>query len=287
MIPIRAAKRARDVRFTARFVILRETPFTIATRSADPASPARRRGHPARMPPSPSAPARPPGRPHHARPGGLLRDAAPAVRRRVRSGARRRVRPGVRARRGLPARAASPRTRDRRGHGSPEIRADGAVRDSSTPTGSRPARSRRDPRHLGHRRPADGARGGGRPRRRREREASSRCATAARRGGGPHGPRRRTDPDQVAPRRRARRLGPRHPVRPLRDRPRVPGGEGGDRGRRVGVARGRGPVRTDRRKQNTLVVAAGWTVPRFTWHDLQKRPTQVVAEIRAALTRAR
>jgi very-short-patch-repair endonuclease len=44
--------------------------------------------------------------------------------------------------------------------------------------------------------------------------------------------------------------------------------------------------RTDRRKQNTLVVAAGWTVPRFTWHDLQKRPTQVVAEIRAALTRA-
>jgi very-short-patch-repair endonuclease len=43
--------------------------------------------------------------------------------------------------------------------------------------------------------------------------------------------------------------------------------------------------RTDRRKQNTLV-AAGWTVLRFTWHDLQKRPTQVVAEIRAALTRA-
>jgi very-short-patch-repair endonuclease len=43
--------------------------------------------------------------------------------------------------------------------------------------------------------------------------------------------------------------------------------------------------RTDRRKQNALV-AAGWTVLRFTWQDLQKRPTAVVAEIKSALARA-
>jgi very-short-patch-repair endonuclease len=38
----------------------------------------------------------------------------------------------------------------------------------------------------------------------------------------------------------------------------------------------------DRRRQNTLVLA-GWTVLRFTWHDLISRPQAVVAEIRAAL----
>lgn len=42
--------------------------------------------------------------------------------------------------------------------------------------------------------------------------------------------------------------------------------------------------RHDRRKQNTLELA-GWTVLRFTWHDLIERPEQVVAEIKAALAR--
>jgi hypothetical protein len=38
----------------------------------------------------------------------------------------------------------------------------------------------------------------------------------------------------------------------------------------------------DRVRQNALVLA-GWTVLRFTWHDLMSRPQAVVAEIRAAL----
>jgi very-short-patch-repair endonuclease len=42
--------------------------------------------------------------------------------------------------------------------------------------------------------------------------------------------------------------------------------------------------RHDRRKQNTLELA-GWTVLRFTWHDLTERPEQVVAQIKAALAR--
>jgi very-short-patch-repair endonuclease len=41
----------------------------------------------------------------------------------------------------------------------------------------------------------------------------------------------------------------------------------------------------DRRKQNALV-QAGWTVLRFTWHDLTRAPHSVVAQIRAALERA-
>ena len=41
----------------------------------------------------------------------------------------------------------------------------------------------------------------------------------------------------------------------------------------------------DRRKGNALV-QAGWTVLRFTWHDLTRRPAECVAEIRAALARA-
>ncbi|MGH3782790.1 MAG: endonuclease domain-containing protein [Pseudonocardiaceae bacterium] len=41
----------------------------------------------------------------------------------------------------------------------------------------------------------------------------------------------------------------------------------------------------DRRRQNALVLA-GWTVLRFTWHDLTSRPEEVVAQIRAALRRA-
>jgi very-short-patch-repair endonuclease len=40
--------------------------------------------------------------------------------------------------------------------------------------------------------------------------------------------------------------------------------------------------RRDRQRQNALVLA-GWTVLRFTWHDLTERPGQVVAEIRAGL----
>jgi very-short-patch-repair endonuclease len=40
--------------------------------------------------------------------------------------------------------------------------------------------------------------------------------------------------------------------------------------------------RADRHKGNALV-RAGWTVLRFTWHDLVNRPAYVVAEIRAAL----
>jgi very-short-patch-repair endonuclease len=40
--------------------------------------------------------------------------------------------------------------------------------------------------------------------------------------------------------------------------------------------------RHDRRRQNTLVLA-GWTVLRFTWHDLTTRPDAVTTEIRLAL----
>lgn len=36
--------------------------------------------------------------------------------------------------------------------------------------------------------------------------------------------------------------------------------------------------RSDRRRQNALV-AAGWTVLRFTWHDLVHRPDEVIGEI--------
>ena len=38
----------------------------------------------------------------------------------------------------------------------------------------------------------------------------------------------------------------------------------------------------DRRRQNALI-ARGWTVLRFTWHDLRDHPDRVVAEIRSAL----
>ncbi len=38
----------------------------------------------------------------------------------------------------------------------------------------------------------------------------------------------------------------------------------------------------DRRRQNALVLA-GWTVLRFTWHDLTSRPQAVIAQIRVAL----
>ena len=40
--------------------------------------------------------------------------------------------------------------------------------------------------------------------------------------------------------------------------------------------------RRDRRKQNVLELA-GWTVLRFTWHDLIQRPEAVIAEIGAAI----
>ncbi|GAA1480921.1 type IV toxin-antitoxin system AbiEi family antitoxin domain-containing protein [Gordonia sinesedis] len=41
----------------------------------------------------------------------------------------------------------------------------------------------------------------------------------------------------------------------------------------------------DRRRQNDLV-AAGWTVLRFTWHDLVDRPAYVITRIRAAVLAA-
>jgi very-short-patch-repair endonuclease len=40
--------------------------------------------------------------------------------------------------------------------------------------------------------------------------------------------------------------------------------------------------RADRHKGNALV-RSGWTLLRFTWHDLTNRPDYVVAQIRAAL----
>jgi very-short-patch-repair endonuclease len=42
----------------------------------------------------------------------------------------------------------------------------------------------------------------------------------------------------------------------------------------------------DRERQNRLI-AAGWTVLRFTWRDLTERPDQVIATIRATLARLR
>ena len=42
----------------------------------------------------------------------------------------------------------------------------------------------------------------------------------------------------------------------------------------------------DRERQN-LLVAAGWTVLRFTWRDLTTRPEHVVATILANLARLR
>ncbi len=43
--------------------------------------------------------------------------------------------------------------------------------------------------------------------------------------------------------------------------------------------------RTDRRKGNALV-AAGWTLLRFTWQDVTDRPQACVAQVRGALLRA-
>jgi very-short-patch-repair endonuclease len=43
--------------------------------------------------------------------------------------------------------------------------------------------------------------------------------------------------------------------------------------------------RADRRKGNAIV-SAGWTLLRFTWHDLTQRPSAVIAEIRMVLARA-
>ena len=40
----------------------------------------------------------------------------------------------------------------------------------------------------------------------------------------------------------------------------------------------------DARRQNALV-AAGWTVLRFTWHDVVNDPTNVARTIREMLTR--
>jgi very-short-patch-repair endonuclease len=43
--------------------------------------------------------------------------------------------------------------------------------------------------------------------------------------------------------------------------------------------------RTDRHKGNALV-RAGWTLLRFTWHDLTNRPDYVIGQVRAALLTA-
>lgn len=43
--------------------------------------------------------------------------------------------------------------------------------------------------------------------------------------------------------------------------------------------------KADRRRQNRLV-AAGWTVLRYTWHDLTQRPAEVLAEIVAEVGKA-
>jgi very-short-patch-repair endonuclease len=43
---------------------------------------------------------------------------------------------------------------------------------------------------------------------------------------------------------------------------------------------------SDRRRQNRLV-AAGWTVLRFTWRDLTERPDYVISTITAMLARLR
>jgi very-short-patch-repair endonuclease len=43
--------------------------------------------------------------------------------------------------------------------------------------------------------------------------------------------------------------------------------------------------RNDRRKQNALV-RDGWDPLRFTWHDLDGRPREVVEEIRATVAGA-
>ncbi len=43
--------------------------------------------------------------------------------------------------------------------------------------------------------------------------------------------------------------------------------------------------RNDRRKVNALV-RAGWTLLRFTWHDLTTRPAECLAEILDALALA-
>lgn len=40
--------------------------------------------------------------------------------------------------------------------------------------------------------------------------------------------------------------------------------------------------RHDRQRQNSLVLA-GWTILRFTWHDLTQRPDTVITEIRTAV----
>ena len=42
----------------------------------------------------------------------------------------------------------------------------------------------------------------------------------------------------------------------------------------------------DRHRQNRLV-AAGWTVLRFTWRDLTERPAEVIAAITQLLTHLR
>lgn len=45
-------------------------------------------------------------------------------------------------------------------------------------------------------------------------------------------------------------------------------------------------AQADKRRQNVLV-RAGWTILRYTWHDLVERPAAVLAEIGSEVRRAR
>jgi hypothetical protein len=84
---------------------------------------------------------------------------------------------------------------------------------------------------------------------------------------------------------RGHRLGARPPVRRLPDRPGVPASrlavEVDGWAWHVDAAR----FRADRRKGNA-VTRAGWDLLRFTWHDLDSRPSETVSEIAQTLARA-
>ncbi len=54
----------------------------------------------------------------------------------------------------------------------------------------------------------------------------------------------------------------------------------------LSVHRSRSALQRDLARQNR-VVALGWTVLRFTWHDVVQRPGDVAAQVTAALARAR
>jgi hypothetical protein len=103
--------------------------------------------------------------------------------------------------------------------------------------------------------------------------------------GGSGGLGRRAAAGPAAARGRGHRLGARPPVRRLPDRPGVPASrlavEVDGWAWHVDAAR----FRADRRKGNA-VTRAGWDLLRFTWHDLDSRPSETVSEIAQTLARA-